>query len=129
MSRLKVGLLWLMAAFYLGAGHMHFFSPDFYLRIMPPWIPWHLELVYLSGLAEIVVGVGLLIPQTRVAAAWATIALLIAVYPANLYAAAENVPMGDAAEGPGAIGLLRLPLQFLLIAWAWWYTRDDASRA
>jgi len=127
VSRFKTPLLYVMAVFYLVAGHMHFFNPDFYLRIMPPWIPWHTELVYLSGLAEIIVGIGLVLPQTRVAAAWATIALLIAVYPANLYVAAENVPVGDASEGAGAVGLVRLPFQLVFIAWAWWYTRDDTG--
>ena len=89
-----------MAAFYIVAGVNHFRAPEFYVAIMPPYLPWHLELVYLSGVAEIVCGVGLLIPRTRVLAAWATIALLIAVFPANIHVALNNVPMAGRSRGP-----------------------------
>jgi uncharacterized membrane protein len=118
-------LLYLMAAFYIAAGVNHFLSPDFYVAIMPPYLPWHLELVYLSGIAEIVCGVGLLIPRTRVLAAWATIALLIAIFPANLHVALNDLPLAGRSEGAGIWNWVRLPFQLVLIAWAWWYTRDD----
>jgi len=124
MSTTKRVLLYLMGAFYIFAGVNHFRVPDFYVAIMPPYLPWHLELVWLSGVAEIVCGVGLLIPRTRRLAAWATIALLIAVYPANIHVALHNVPMAGQSEGLGAWNWVRLPFQFVLIAWAWWYTRD-----
>lgn len=126
MSLVKRVLLYLMAAFYIAAGVNHFLSPDFYVAIMPPYLPWHLELVYLSGIAEIVCGVGLLIPRTRVLAAWATIALLIAIFPANLHVALNDVPLAGRTEGAGIWNWVRLPFQLVLIAWAWWYTRDDA---
>ena len=124
MSTTKRVLLYLMGAFYIFAGVNHFRVPDFYVAIMPPYLPWHLELVWLSGVAEIVCGVGLLIPRTRRLAAWATIALLIAVYPANIHVALHNVPMAGQSEGLGVWTWVRLPFQFVLIAWAWWYTRD-----
>lgn len=123
---IKTALLWLMGFAYIAAGVMHFVSPEFYLPMMPPYLPWHLELVYLSGLAEIVLGVAVLIPATRVLAAWGIILLLIAVFPANLHIAIHNVPLGDATEGYGIANWIRLPFQALFIAWAWWYTRDDA---
>ena len=123
MSRTKRILLYVMAAFYVVAGVMHFARPEFYVAIMPPYLPWHLELVYLSGVAEILCGVGLLIPQTRVLAAWATIALLIAVFPANIHVALNNVPMAGSTEGAGLLNWIRLPFQFVFMAWAWWYTR------
>ena len=129
MSWIKRLLLYAMGAFYVFAGVNHFRVPDFYVAIMPPYLPWHLELVYLSGIAEIVCGVGLLIPRTRVLAAWATIALLLAVYPANIHVALHNVPMAGRSEGLGIWNWVRLPFQFVLIAWAWWYTRDDAQAA
>ncbi|HVM97496.1 MAG TPA: DoxX family protein, partial [Candidatus Acidoferrales bacterium] len=84
MRRLKQVLLYLMAVFYVFAGYMHFAKPDFYMPMMPPYLPWHAELVFLSGVAEVICGIGLLFPATRQLAAWATIALLIAVFPANL---------------------------------------------
>ena len=59
MPRLKTISLWLMAAFYVGAGINHFRAPEFYLPIMPPCLPWHEELVFLAGVAEVIVGVGL----------------------------------------------------------------------
>jgi uncharacterized membrane protein len=125
MSKLKRVLLYTMGAFYVFAGVMHFVAPDPYVGIMPAYLPWHLELVYLSGVAEILCGVGVLIPRTRVLAAWATIALLIAVFPANLNVAIHDLPMGDATEGAGILNWVRLPLQLVLIAWAWWYTRGE----
>src|SRR5262245_26189849 len=113
-----------MAAFYIIAGVNHFRVPEFYRQIMPPYLPWHLELVVLSGIAEIVCGIGLLIPRTRKLAAWATIALLIAVFPANIHVAVNNVPILGQTEGLGIWNWVRLPFQFLFMAWAWWYTRD-----
>ena len=127
MSLMKRVLLYLMGAFYVFAGVNHFLNPDFYLPMMPPYLPWHEELIYLSGIAEIVCGVGVLVPATRVMAAWATIALLLAVYPANIHIAIHDIPIGEATEGAGALNYVRLALQFVLIAWAWWYTRNDAA--
>lgn len=117
-------LLWVMGVAYVAAGVMHFVAPDFYLPMMPPYLPWHLELVYLSGLAEIVLGVAVLVPATRVAAAWGIILLLIAVFPANMHIALHNVPLGGAAEGAGLANWIRLPFQAVLIVWAWWYTGE-----
>jgi uncharacterized membrane protein len=124
MSRTKRILLYPMTLFYVAAGVNHFVSPDFYVAIMPPYLPWHLELVYLSGIAEIVCGIGLLIPRTRALAAWATIALLIAVFPANIHVALNDVPLAGRSEGLGIWNWVRLPFQFVLIAWAWWYARE-----
>ncbi len=125
MSRIKRALLYTMGAFYVFAGVMHFVGTDPYVRIMPSYLPWHLELVYLSGVAEILCGVGVLIPRTRVMAAWATIALLIAVFPANIHVAVNNVPMVGAEQGGGIGNWVRLPFQAVFIAWAWWYTRGE----
>lgn len=125
MSRIKRVLLYVMGAFYVFAGANHFLSPDFYVQIMPPYLPWHLELVWLSGIAEIVCGIGVLFPQTRVMAAWATIALLVAVFPANIHVAVNDVPMVGAEAGGGILNWVRLPFQGLFIAWAWWYTRGE----
>ena len=124
LKKLKLVLLFVMAAFYVFAGIQHFRVPEFYIPMMPPYLPWHAELVFLSGVAEVLCGIGVLTPTTRKYAAWATIALLVAVFPANIHVAVNNVPVFGATEGPGPIGLVRLPFQLVLIAWAWWYTSD-----
>jgi uncharacterized membrane protein len=117
-----------MALFYVLAGVMHFVAPPFYLQMMPPWLPAHSLLVQISGVAEIVGGLGLLVPATRVAAAWGIIALLIAVFPANLHIATHGILLqGLPAWMPPpttTANWVRLPLQGLLIAWAWRYTRE-----
>jgi len=127
MSRPKRILLWIMSVFYVFAGVMHFVNPGFYMPMMPPYLPWHLELVYLSGVAEIVLGLAVLVPAWRRLAAWGIILLLIAIFPANLHIALYNVPIGGASEGAGALNWVRLPFQLVLIVWAWWYTRPDPS--
>jgi uncharacterized membrane protein len=127
LSLPKRVLLYVMGLFYVVAGVNHFLNPDFYVAIMPPYLPAHLELVYLSGVAEIVLGVAVLIPRYRVLAAWGVIALLIAIFPANLHVALHNIPVGGASEGLGIWNWVRLPLQLVLIAWAWWYTRGEET--
>jgi len=122
MSRVKTILLYVMAAFYVFAGYNHLVNPEFYLAIMPPNLPEPELLNLLSGLAEIVLGVFLLDPRTRALAAWGTIALLVAVFPANIYAATANVGPGGPGTGAGVGNWIRLPFQIVFIAWAWWYT-------
>ncbi len=111
----------MLGALFIAAGALHFVSPGFYLRIMPPQIPWPMLAVYLSGLAEIIGGAGLLISSTRRLAGVWLIIVLIAVYPANVYMALEPARFGLPAWALYA----RLPLQFVLIAWAWWCSRDN----
>jgi uncharacterized membrane protein len=125
---LKLASLILMALSYIGLGTRHFTSPDFYLRMMPPYIPFHEAMVVLSGIAEIALGVALLIPQLRVYAAWGVIALLIAIFPANVHMAVANLPLGSTAV-PSWMLWARLPLQGVLIAWAWWHTREASDAA
>jgi uncharacterized membrane protein len=105
-------LLWLfvMAAIYVFAGYMHFEKPNFYTVMMPSWLPYPKELVYLSGVAEIAGGLGILLPQTRKLAAWGIIALLFAVLPANFHIAIYNVPVFGATEGAGWVGWVRIPI-------------------
>lgn len=111
---------WLLALFLLAAGVRHFTHSDFYLSIMPPYIPWHLAMVYVSGFFEIALGLMLLVPKFERLAGWGIIALLIAVFPANIHMAlhTELYPY----ISPLALWL-RLPLQGVLIAWAYWFTR------
>jgi uncharacterized membrane protein len=125
MSLTKRILLYVMAAFYVFAGLMHFRRPDFYRPMMPPYLPWHDFLIFFSGLAEVVLGAAVLVPRLRNLAAWGLILLLIAIFPANVHIAMHNVPVFNNTEGAGILNWVRLPLQGVLILWAWWYTGDD----
>lgn len=125
MSRTKRILLWVMGIAYILAGLNHFREPGFYMPMMPPYLPWHAALVFISGVAEVVLGVAVLVPSLRRLAAWGIIALLIAIFPANLHIALYNVPIGGNAEGLGIWNWVRLPFQAVFILWAWWYTGDD----
>ena len=112
----------MLSVLFIAAGALHFIAPQVYVKIMPPYLPLHLPLVYVSGAAEVLGGVGLFLPLTRHSAAWGLVALLIAVMPANIYMATAHLP------APGIMGeswaqWLRLPLQLPLIYWAWLYTR------
>jgi uncharacterized membrane protein len=113
--------LFLAAAFYITAGILHFKKTAFYLKIVPPYIPWHLAVVQISGVCEILGGLGLLIPLTRRAAAWGLVALLIAVFPANIYMVTDPAAAG-AAGIPPVLLWGRLPLQLVFIAWVLWAT-------
>ncbi|GAB3733224.1 DoxX family protein [Spirosoma lituiforme] len=110
--------LYIQAFVYVAAGVNHFISPKTYLAIMPPYIPAHNLMVTLSGIAEIVLGIGLLFPATRSISAWGLVLLLIAVFPANIYMATAS----RFRKLPAWIRWGRLPLQGLLIWWAYQYT-------
>jgi len=125
MSMPKRALLYLQAAAYAFAGFNHLWNPAFYVAIMPPELPNPEWLNLLSGLAEIVLGVFLLDRRTRWIAAWGIIALLIAVFPANLYVAEVNLGPEGPGTGNAVANWIRLPFQLLFVAWAWWYTGPE----
>ena len=102
----------------MAAGVNHFIQPEIYLKMMPPYLPLHAELVYLSGFAELVLGALLLVPPLRRFAAYGIIALLLAVFPANLYMFTSGI-----FEIPEWLLLLRLPFQLVFIVWALWHTK------
>ncbi len=110
---------WLLAGFFIAAGANHFRDPGFYLPTIPSWLPWHQQLVDLSGVAEIIGGIAALAPATRRAAGWGLIALLIAVFPANVNTAVTHAQSSDRPLLQWLLWL-RLPIQVLLIAWVWW---------
>ena len=114
LRNLTLGLL---AIAFIGVGVMHFTNADFFVNIMPPYLPWHLALVYISGFFEILGGAGLLIPKLRRAAGWGLIALMIAVFPANIHMAMNPDQFPDIS--PTAL-YVRLPIQFVMIAVVWW---------
>ena len=100
---------------------MHFVRPEFYVKIMPAYLPLHLELVYLSGFFEVAFGVLLLVPRFSPWAAWGVFALLIAVFPANIYLYQHQ----DLLPAPPILHLLRPPLQGVFLLWAYWLTRAN----
>lgn len=109
-------------------GITHFIRPEQYARIVPPQFPHPVALVYISGVFEILGGIGLMIPLVSVAAAWGLIALFIAVFPANINQALHSIPIAGIPHHP-ILYWLRLPFQAVLIAWAWWYTRNPETQA
>jgi uncharacterized membrane protein len=102
------------------AGVLHFVYTDLYIQIVPAWLPAPKVLVQISGVAEILGGIGVLVPQTRQAAAWGIVALLVAVLPANIRMAMDHAHWPSIP--PWALWA-RVPLQLPLIWWAWLYTR------
>lgn len=122
MSIVKAILKYLLAFGFVLAGVNHFVSTDFYLKMMPPYLPAHLFLVYLSGIFEIALGILLLIPKFTRIAAWGLIGLLIAVFPANIFMAQHAEFFSEFS--PTAL-YLRLPVQTVLIVWAFWFTRRE----
>ncbi len=116
---IKLLLRILLAVFFVAAGILHYTKTSFYLQAMPPYLPRPRELVWVSGVFEILGGIGVLVPATQRFSGYGLIALLIAVFPANIQMAA------DSAHNPNAVASslllwLRLPLQFALVYWVWW---------
>jgi uncharacterized membrane protein len=120
MSRLELMAKWFLGIFFVLAGVNHFVRPGLYLKIMPPYLPWPLALVYVSGFCEVALGALFLVPRYQTPAAWGLIALLIAVFPANLHMALHAEQF---SRIPPLVLWLRLPLQAALIAWVYRYTR------
>ncbi len=105
-----------LSILFIFAGIMHFVTPNFFVQIVPPPLAaWALELTYISGVFEILGGIGLLLPQSRVWAAYGLMALLVAVYPANIYMALEPAKF----RVPAWIAYVRLPLQFVMLWFLW----------
>ena len=111
--------------FMIAAGIAHFVNPEFYLRIMPPWLPWPEELVLLSGICEVIAGVMVLVPGWRRAGGVFAIAVLLGVFPANLWMAVDATIL---PEVPAWVRWVRLPLQGVLIFWAWRVTQPPRRR-
>ena len=115
MEYLKTASLLLMAALYIFAGISHFRNPKFFLAITPKWVPMPEKVNILVGAVEVILGIAVLIPNLRTYAAYGIIALLIAVFPANVYHFQKSIRKGKQVIPT----LIRLPIQALLIYWAW----------
>jgi len=120
MSRKRKISLSLMVLLYVVAGINHFWHEPIYESIMPPYIPYHRALVYVSGMCEIAFGLLLISAATRSIAAWLIILLLIAIFPANIQMTINYWHTHDRGLW---VSIVRLPLQFALIWWAWVFTK------
>lgn len=115
----KYILIIISSIFYVLVGIKHFIDPNFFLAIVPPYLPYHLELVYISGLFEILFGVMILFPKYRYWGSVGLIILLIAVFPANIYLF-QSVEAQKAIGATQEIATLRLPVQGIFILVAYW---------
>lgn len=114
----------MLALLFTAAGLMHFVKPAMYVSIMPPYLPYPRELVLISGVAEILGGLGVLVPPVRRAAGWGLALLLVAVFPANIQMA-QNALERHGWSLVTLLSFARLPLQFLLVAWVERVTRPE----
>jgi uncharacterized membrane protein len=126
MSRLREFMKWLLAASFTASGINHFLNTPFYASIVPPYLPWHVALVYVSGIAEIGLAAMLVIPRLERLAAWGMICLIVAVTPANIQMAVHPELYPGFNE---QLLLARVPLQLVILAWAFWFTRPAARGA
>lgn len=123
---MKKALVYVMPVLYMAAGINHFWHAAMYVAIMPPWLPYPVLLVYMSGVFEFMLGLLLFPSATRRLAAWGIVALLVAVFPANIQMAINYYH----AHNPNLwLAIVRLPLQPVLIWWAWLYTRRKYTAA
>jgi uncharacterized membrane protein len=116
-----------LGSVFILTGTSHFLVPDYYLRIIPPFLPHGRVLVYLSGAAEVLGGLGVLGRRWRPAAGLGLILLLVAVFPANV----QMLLLAREARAPGwkeILLWLRLPLQVALITWVWFVTRHETQQ-
>ena len=118
---IKSFLIIISSIFYVIVGIKHFIEPEYFLSIVPPYLPYHLELVYISGLFEILFGLLILFPKYRYYGAIGLILLLLAVFPANIYLA-QSKGVQEAIGATQEIATWRLPIQGVLI-WIAYYIR------
>ena len=125
-GRLRRVALFVVAAFFSFAGVSHFTNTEFFLAIVPPYLPAHLELVYISGVFEVLGGVGVLLAVSRTWARYGLIALLVAGYPANIHMALHPDLFPDMTV---TALYVRLPLLFVMAGLVWWATAADSPAA
>jgi len=124
----RTGLRIIAALGFIAAGINHFAKPQFYREIVPPGFPSPAALVAISGFFEILGGIGLLMPPLRRWAGWGLIALLIAVFPANIYMAVEPQRFASMHIAPWVLRA-RLPLQCVFVVWIWFVAINRRLRA
>ena len=117
-----------MSVLYVIIGVKHFIDPDFFMAIMPPFIPLHKECVFISGFFEILFGIFMLFNKTRSIGAWGIIILLISVFPANIYLYTSELAQ-ETLNISKLQALIRMPFQIPLIIIAYWHSmHNDNNR-
>lgn len=122
MKRVKQISAVLFALFMIYGGVNHFLHPEFYDAFIPDFLP-KLAVNYVSGLIEVLLGVGLFLPAFKQRAAWGLFFLMIAFLPLHIWDLFRENP----AIGSQTAAIIRVPIQFLLIAWTWWLTRETTE--
>jgi uncharacterized membrane protein len=120
MKIFKLVLTFLMAAFMIYGGINHFLKPDMYLAFVPAFLP-KMAVVYISGIVEIVLGVGAIIPRFRQISCMGILVLMLMFLPLHIL----DVFVDKPAMKSHTLALIRLPVQFLFIAWAWFISKKD----
>jgi uncharacterized membrane protein len=105
-----------MGLLFLFTASGHFAQADAMVQMLPPWVPHRLALVHGTGVLEIAIALGFFVARTRRLAAWSALAVLVLFFPANVYAALVEAPMGGHAWGPAYL-LIRAPLQAAIVLW------------
>ncbi|GEK58463.1 hypothetical protein CHL76_07665 [Marinococcus halophilus] len=118
---------WLLAAILFSAGILHFISPAKFERILPPWAPWRRAAVYISGAAELLLGIAFAVRQWSSYAGKPAAAFFVLVFPANIYMAVKKIPLRPNGRAYPLLYWLRLPLQLPLIQWALECSRNSAN--
>ena len=115
-----------MSILYIYVGINHFIDTKSFLIIIPPYLQTiGLEIIYLSGIFEIILGILLIIPKYRKIASYGIILLLIAVYPANIYLAFNEESQNLMGISSFMASWVRLPLQFVFLSLAYWHSKDN----
>lgn len=124
MKYIKLLTIYFMSISYTYVGVRHFIDPDFFLAIMPNYLPYHLEFVYLSGIAEITFGILLFFKKTRTFAAYGLIILLVCVFPANIHLVESELSQSILGATKSQT-IIRLPFQALFILLAFWHSKNN----
>ena len=124
MKYFKLLTIYFMSISYTYVGVRHFIDPDFFLAIMPNYLTFHLEFVYLSGIAEVVMGLMLLSKKTRKTGAIGIIILLIFVFPANIHLVQSELSQSLLGVTKSQ-SIYRLPFQGLFILIAYWHSKNN----
>jgi len=119
--------IYIMSLLYVLVGIKHFLDPNFFLKIMPEYLNYHLELVYLSGFFEILFGILLIFKKTRFIGAWGVFILLICVFPANIYLYNSEAAQ-IALDISKSQALIRIPFQIPLLILAYWHSNEKSSK-
>ena len=127
INNFKILTIYVMSLLYIVVGIKHFTDPIFFLKIMPDYLTYQLELVYLSGFFEILFGVLLIFKSTRFYASWGIILLLLAVFPANIFLYTSEIAQESLGISKNQ-ALIRLPFQIPLILLAYWHSLKNSKR-